>query len=123
MQSREAKPRRLMTMRILFAAAALMALAAPVHASEEDQPRVLAVFAHPDDEVVVAPLLARMAREGASVSVIYATSGDQGTGVSELEAGDALAALREGEARCAARELGRSEEHTSELKSLMRLSY
>lgn len=96
-------------MRILFAAAALIALAAPVHASVEEQRRILAVFAHPDDEVVVAPVLARLAREGASVSVVYATSGDQGTGVSGLDAGDALAALREGEARCAARELGIAE--------------
>lgn len=96
-------------MRLLIAAAALLALAVPAQAQEERQPRILAVFAHPDDEVVVAPLLARLAREGASVSIVYATSGDQGTGVSGLETGDALAALREGEARCASRELGIAE--------------
>lgn len=93
-------------MRILFAAAALIALAAPAQAQEEGNLRVMAVFAHPDDEVVVAPLLARLAREGAEVHILYATSGDRGTGFSGLEPGDTLAALREGEARCAARELG-----------------
>lgn len=98
-------------MRVLIAAAALIALAVPAqaHVQEEGQQRVLAVFAHPDDEVVVAPLLARLAREGAYVSVVYATSGDRGTGPGGLEPGAALAALREGEARCAARELGIAE--------------
>lgn len=96
-------------MRFAFAAAALIALAVPAQAQAEEHPRVLAVFAHPDDEVVVAPLLARLAREGAEVRILYATSGDRGTGFSGLEAGDALAALREGEARCASHELGIAE--------------
>lgn len=96
-------------MRIAFAAAALIALAVPAQAQEEGHQRILAVFAHPDDEVVVAPLLARLAREGAIVSVVYATSGDRGTGPGGLEPGAALAALREGEARCAAHELGIAE--------------
>lgn len=93
-------------MRILLAAATLIALAVPALAQQERHQRVMAVFAHPDDEVVVAPLLARLAREGAEVHILYATSGDRGTGPGGLEPGAALAALREGEARCAARELG-----------------
>lgn len=69
-------------------------------------PSVLAILAHPDDEVTIAPVLARMAREGGEVTVVFATSGDQGPGVSGLEPGAELAALREDEARCAAFALG-----------------
>ena len=70
------------------------------------EPSVLAIFAHPDDEVTVGPLLARVTRGGGEVTLIYATSGDQGPGVSSMERGAALAKHREGEARCAATALG-----------------
>ena len=49
--------------------------------AEESEPtKVLAIFAHPDDELFVAPALARAAREGEEVTYVYATSGDQGPG-------------------------------------------
>ncbi|MGB5077338.1 MAG: PIG-L family deacetylase, partial [Sphingorhabdus sp.] len=42
----------------------------------QPQQRLMAIFAHPDDELPVAPLLARYAREGRIVQIIYATRGD-----------------------------------------------
>jgi len=68
---------------------------------------LLAVFAHPDDEAVVAPVLARYGRTGADVYVAYATAGEHG--VREHFAvpyGQTLGQCRQTEARAAARELG-----------------
>jgi LmbE family N-acetylglucosaminyl deacetylase len=65
------------------------------------------VFAHPDDERIVGPLLARYAREGHDVHLVIATDGR--LGVREhagVPAGDSLAHVRAEEARCAARQLG-----------------
>jgi LmbE family N-acetylglucosaminyl deacetylase len=70
---------------------------------------VLAILAHPDDEIVMAPVLARLAREGGEVALVFATSGDAGPGVSGMEPGAALAALREDEGQCAATALGAGE--------------
>jgi LmbE family N-acetylglucosaminyl deacetylase len=71
-------------------------------------PRTLvAVFAHPDDERIVGPLLSRYAREGHQVYLLIATDG--GKGVREhagIPAGDSLARVRAEEARCATTELG-----------------
>ncbi|MEX2401090.1 MAG: PIG-L family deacetylase [Rhodothermales bacterium] len=68
---------------------------------------LLAVFAHPDDESTVAPVLARYAREGANVVLVTATDGRLGTNeYSDLPAGDELAAVRRGEMECAASALG-----------------
>lgn len=69
-------------------------------------PSILAILAHPDDEITIAPALARSAREGGEVTLVFATSGDAGPGVSGLEPGEALAQLREDEARCSAFALG-----------------
>ena len=77
--------------------------------SRQDAPSVLAIVSHPDDEIVFAPVLARIAREGGEVTLVFATSGDQGSGTSGLDAGDALASLREDEGRCAAFALGLEE--------------
>lgn len=82
-------------------AAALAILAAPAARAET----LLAVFAHPDDELTVAPLLAKYAREGHAVHIAYATSGDRGPGVSGMQPGAQLGAVRENEARCAAKAL------------------
>ncbi|WP_165961188.1 PIG-L family deacetylase [Qipengyuania sediminis] len=79
-------------------------MATPLIAAEP--PRVLAVFAHPDDEIVVAPALAAAARGGAHVRIVYATAGDAAAPETRLQPGAAIAALRTGEARCAARALG-----------------
>ncbi|MFA6220638.1 MAG: PIG-L family deacetylase [Erythrobacter sp.] len=69
-------------------------------------PRILAIFAHPDDETVAAPALADAARRGAHVRIAYATQGDLSAPETELGPGPAIATLRSGEARCASRALG-----------------
>lgn len=88
----------------------LIGYAAPaaVRLDAQESPHTLvAVFAHPDDERIVGPLLARYAREGHDVHLVIATDGR--LGVREhagVPAGDSLAAVRAEEARCAARALG-----------------
>lgn len=68
---------------------------------------LVAVFPHPDDETVVAPVLARYAREGADVHVIYATAGERGVRQHfQIPAGMTLGECRQREAACACRELG-----------------
>lgn len=57
---------------------------------------VLAIFAHPDDEITVAPLLAKYANEGATVKLAIVTDGRYGGS----EPGDELAATRALEALC-----------------------
>jgi LmbE family N-acetylglucosaminyl deacetylase len=71
-------------------------------------PRTLvAVFAHPDDETIVSPALARYAREGAKVYVVVATDGRKGVAAhAHIPGGDSLATVRAGEARCSASALG-----------------
>lgn len=93
-----------------YSIAVLAALTLSHSASAEEErgvPREVAVIlAHPDDELVMAPAIARAAREGANVTFIYATSGDQGPGVSGMEKGAALAEVRKAEANCSAQALG-----------------
>lgn len=70
-------------------------------------PTLVAVFAHPDDETIVAPALARAARDGARVYVVVATDGRLGVSRhAGIPAGDSLATVRAGEARCSAAVLG-----------------
>jgi len=69
-------------------------------------PPVLVLMSHPDDEITIAPILSRLARDGGTVTIAFATSGDAGPGVTDMEPGAALAELRENEARCAAFALG-----------------
>lgn len=99
-----------MTTHRLRLAALLAALAlAPAAWSAEPPARrtLLAVFAHPDDEGVVGPLLARYAREGVRVHLAIATDGRYGVrDFAGIPAGDALAKARVEEARCAAETLG-----------------
>ncbi|AUX68693.1 hypothetical protein CHX26_03470 [Porphyrobacter sp. HT-58-2] len=80
---------------------------APVAAEEpRSQPlQVTVVLAHPDDELPMAPALAALARQGAEVTLIYATNGDAGPGVSDLPPGQELGAVRFEEANCAMRAL------------------
>lgn len=78
----------------------------PVEA-QQTRPDLVAVFAHPDDERIVGPLLARYAREGHDVHLVIATDG--GKGVREhagIPAGDSLANVRARESRCATETLG-----------------
>jgi LmbE family N-acetylglucosaminyl deacetylase len=68
---------------------------------------LLAVFAHPDDEVFAGPTLTRYAREGVHVYLAIATKGEKGaTDFAKIPAGDALATARRAEATCACKELG-----------------
>ena len=69
-------------------------------------PSILAIFAHPDDEIMIAPVLSRAIREQSEVTLVFATSGAQGPGVSGMEPGAELAELRESEAACASFALG-----------------
>lgn len=93
-------------MRIL-AMLPLLMLAVPVAGAEPK--RIVAVFAHPDDEVVVAPALAAAAGGGAHVRIVYATAGDAAAPETDLAPGAAIAARRTAEAKCAARALGARE--------------
>src|SRR5918993_2155108 len=64
---------RLFRSLVLLVAAALVASCAaraPVPASAAGSGTLVAVFAHPDDETIVAPALARAARDGAKVYLI-----------------------------------------------------
>lgn len=68
---------------------------------------LLAVFAHPDDERIVGPLLARYAREGHDVYLVVATDGSKGVREhAGVPAGDSLARVRAEETHCAAKALG-----------------
>jgi LmbE family N-acetylglucosaminyl deacetylase len=78
-------------------------------ALDSNIPSVLAILSHPDDELVIAPVLSRIAREKGEVTLVFATSGDAGPGNSGLEQGAELAELRENEARCAAFAMGLEE--------------
>lgn len=70
------------------------------------QGRILAAFAHPDDETLVSPLLARYADEGHDVYILYTTSGQVGVSNTDIPAGEELGKARQQEATCAARALG-----------------
>ena len=68
---------------------------------------MLAVFAHPDDERVIGPLLSRLAREGRETHLVIATDGSKGVrDFAHIPAGAELAAARTKEANCAANRLG-----------------
>ena len=87
---------------------ALVLLLACAAAVAQQRPKVLlAVFAHPDDETLVGPVLARYAREGAKVYLAIATKGEKGTNDrAAIPAGEPLAKVRREEAWCACRQLG-----------------
>lgn len=68
---------------------------------------IMAIFAHPDDEFTVSPLLTKYANEGHTVYLVIATKGE--LGVSEhakIPAGDTLANVRAQEAACSCEKLG-----------------
>jgi LmbE family N-acetylglucosaminyl deacetylase len=87
---------------------AVVTLAPATQAEEQASgPRnVIVVLAHPDDELPMAPAIAALARQGARVQIAYATQGDVGPGVSDLEPGEALGKARLQEAICAGDALG-----------------
>ncbi len=69
---------------------------------------LLAVFAHPDDETMVGPLLAHYARQPRTrVVLAIVTNGDKGVmPFAKIPAGEQLAAVRAKEAACACAALG-----------------
>jgi LmbE family N-acetylglucosaminyl deacetylase len=96
-------------MRIPISAFAAVALATvtPFSAPAQASRPILAVFAHPDDERVIGPLLSRLAREGRETHLVIATDGSQGVrDFAHIPAGAELAAARTKEANCAATRLG-----------------
>ena len=98
-------------MRTSIPAVVALALAASLahaaHAQAGARGPVVAVFAHPDDERVVGPLLSRLAREGRETHLVIATDGSKGVrDFAKIPAGAELAAARAKEASCAARRLG-----------------
>lgn len=68
---------------------------------------LLCLFAHPDDEATVGPLLAQSAGEGDTIVVVSATPGQMGlTPNHDLAAGEKLAAARVAELERACQYLG-----------------
>ncbi|SDD61648.1 N-acetylglucosaminyl deacetylase, LmbE family [Pricia antarctica] len=68
---------------------------------------LMAIFAHPDDEMTVAPILSKYAKVGVKVYLVICTDGRYGTNdFTDHEAGEGLVAIRNEEMRCAAEKLG-----------------
>ena len=88
---------------VALALATVPALSTPAQARRP----VVAVFAHPDDERIIGPLLSRLAREGRETQLVIATDGAKGVrDFFHVPAGAELAAARAKEAACAAARLG-----------------
>jgi LmbE family N-acetylglucosaminyl deacetylase len=87
--------------------AGALAATAPRPMDAQAKGPVVAVFAHPDDERVIGPLLSRLAREGRETHLVIATDGAKGVrDFARIPAGAELAAERAKEASCAAKRLG-----------------
>lgn len=92
---------------VMFAAVAVLTLIIPRPAGAQGVLKTLvAVFAHPDDEMVVAPILARYAREGVQVYLVSATDGSLGGQNTPIPRGEELGRVRTQELRCATDTLG-----------------
>ena len=75
--------------------------------AQEIPKKLLAIFAHPDDEQTIAPLLIKSVEEGVEVTLVIATDGRLGINeYTDYEAGDGLAKIRKQEMLCAAEVLG-----------------
>jgi LmbE family N-acetylglucosaminyl deacetylase len=85
---------------------AAQAQTASSSAAAGEPQQVLVFVAHPDDELFMAPAIAALARQGAEVTLAYATLGDAGPGISGLEPGELLGKVRIKEAACALDALG-----------------
>jgi LmbE family N-acetylglucosaminyl deacetylase len=92
---------------IHVALALCLVLTGVAQAQTQNSGPILAVFAHPDDERVIGPLLSRLAREGRETHLVIATDGSKGVrDFAKIPAGAELAAARTKEATCAATRLG-----------------
>src|ERR1051326_5088224 len=80
------------------------------HRKDRMEKSILLCFAHPDDEVGCAPLVARHVAEGGKATLICATNGDVGD-VDEKYLRDypSIPALRLAELDCAAKTIGFTE--------------
>jgi LmbE family N-acetylglucosaminyl deacetylase len=88
-------------------AAAAQSTQQPANPNSGARRTLLAVFAHPDDEATVSPVLAKYAAEGVTVHLAIATDGRLGvTQHAGIPEGDALARVRSEELTCAAEKLG-----------------
>ena len=68
---------------------------------------LLAVFAHPDDEGTIAPLIVKYVEQGVKVQLVIVTDCRYGTNDhTDHEAGEGLVAIRREEMKCAASILG-----------------
>ena len=84
-----------------------LALGLVPSSTAEETRRLLAVFAHPDDEIFAGPLLAAYARRGVKVHLAIVTDGEKGTNAhAGIPAGAELARVRTEEALCSCRALG-----------------
>lgn len=90
---------------VMIALAALALTPASGRDEAAKQQQVLVMVAHPDDELFMAPAIAALTREGGEVTILFATVGDQGPGVTSLPRGEALGEVRRGEAICSAKAL------------------
>ena len=87
--------------------AVVLATVIPHSVQPQNRRPILAVFAHPDDERVIGPLLSKLAREGRETHLVIATDGSKGVrDFAKIPAGPELAAARTKEAQCAANRLG-----------------
>jgi LmbE family N-acetylglucosaminyl deacetylase len=91
---------------IQFFVALALTTIMPLSAHGQASRPIVAIFAHPDDERVIGPLLSRLAREGRETHLVIATDGSKGVrDFAHIPAGPALAAARTKEAQCAATRL------------------
>lgn len=68
---------------------------------------LMAIFAHPDDEIVISPLLANYAKKGVNISLVFVTDGSKGVAEhAHIPVGDSLAKTRYKEAVCVTKTLG-----------------
>jgi LmbE family N-acetylglucosaminyl deacetylase len=87
--------------------AVALGLCLPNAAHAQSRRPIVAVFAHPDDERIIGPLLSKLAREGRETHLVIATDGSKGVrDFAKIPAGPELAAARVKEATCAATRLG-----------------
>jgi len=91
---------------LAFIVTAALCLSLAPGTSGQEARTLVSVWAHPDDEVPVGPVLARYAREGVRVYLIFATDGSQGAANTSVPRGPEIAKLRAEEARCSAQALG-----------------
>ena len=106
-RARIVKVKRMRTLPLVASTIAALILSSAAQSQTPARKPVLAVFAHPDDERVIGPLLSRLAREGRETHLVIATDGSKGVrDFAHLAAGNELATARVGEATCAANRLG-----------------